>query len=99
MNERATIECVAAGLRRMDNPPDYFLCESGGDEYVWGKSKICGIPVLHGGIITNTTVDLVVPFIPVWKLPGDYIVDQSQFNRGYAEMDEGYVTRRADDAS
>lgn len=72
-------EQIAAGLRRMKTAP-YFLLYCGNEDV---PSAICGILVIHGSLISNTTTDLDIPWIPLWLSPGDYILERKRFNEGY----------------
>ena len=78
------IEQIASGLRQMKTSPHYLLyC---GDNYV--PDLVCGIPVLHGSLVLNTTTDLNIPWIPLWSQPGDYVLERKRFNSGYEARED-----------
>jgi hypothetical protein len=77
-------EKVAGGIRSMGKAPDAFLY-SNEELYCWDEDYILGIPVFHSALIANTMTDDHVPFIPMWKKEGDYVVDRAKFNSGYSE--------------
>jgi hypothetical protein len=69
MEKKQIIEKVAAGLRSMTTPPDYFVIIENEDVY-WDEDTICNIPVLHTGcyaISFHPWSDTECPFIPMWK--------------------------------
>uniref|UniRef100_A0A6H1ZSG0 Uncharacterized protein n=2 Tax=viral metagenome TaxID=1070528 RepID=A0A6H1ZSG0_9ZZZZ len=84
MDKNKIIKSVAGGLRRMDTKPDYFLF-CGEDEWCWDEEKILEIPVLHSYCVRNTMTDADVPFIPLWNVEKDHMMDRADFNRGYEE--------------
>ena len=78
-------EQVAAGLRRMRTTPD-FLLYCGGEEDL--AKEICGSPVIYSALVSNTTSDLDIPWIPLWSAAGDYILERKRFNEGYEALEE-----------
>jgi len=82
MNYTEIKERVAAGVRGMKEPPNAFLfvpTATGVEEI----SEIAGIPIFYTPFIYNTTIDDDVPFIPLWKEPGDHILDVRAFNNRF----------------
>ena len=79
--EKQYIEKVAAGIRAMKHTPDAFLCCL--DDPAWDKPSICEIPVFHSVFVQNTMTDEDVPFIPIWRKSGDYVIDRKRFNEHY----------------
>ena len=84
---RDMVQTVAAGVRRMNNPPDAFLYTKD-DEFCFDQEKICGFPVYHTALVMNNMTEDEVPFIPLWKEDGDYITDRARFNKAYLEYKE-----------
>jgi len=92
MTHSELIEKVAAGLRRMAKPPDYFLLVGApvdDDPYgiAWTVDGVCGIPTVNSAFINNTMTDVDIPFIPVWNDIGiwDAMSECTQFNKGFEE--------------
>jgi hypothetical protein len=76
-------EKVARGLQKMEKKPDAFLfAKDDGD--VWDEPTILGIPVFHTVFVDNVMTDDEIPFIPLWRSDGDYIIDRKRFNDGFS---------------
>ena len=87
MEMREIFGKVAAGLRRMDNKPDFLLFIVQ-EEWVWDTEKICNIPVYHCSypyINFKPYSDTECPFIPCWFKPVPTNGDLYNFARGYYE--------------
>jgi len=84
---RIIIEKIAAGLRRMGKPPDYFVFI--GTEEDWDRSVVCGISVIYCPyqfLMFRPYSDEDCPFIPCWKnteQKNEY--DVYKFGKGYYE--------------
>jgi hypothetical protein len=73
---------IASGLRQMKTTPDFLLyCGDDIDQ----PRQIAGIRVIYGGLVSNTSTDLDIPWIPLWSCPGDYVLERKRFNSGYEE--------------
>lgn len=85
MDKKQMIEKVAAGLRRMNTKPDYFLwLLSLSGDYVWDEEQICGITVIYTSS-SLTTSESDCPFHPCWKNEKDYILEVSRFKIGFED--------------
>jgi len=92
MDRNIIIDKVAAGLRRMETPPDCFVFLSSGDEdedekWTWDEETILGIPVLHCSfqfLKFRPYSDTDCPFLPVYKMKG-HKDETYHFARGYYE--------------
>ena len=82
---------TAAGLRRMQNSPDFLLFCGADITWTWDEKEICGISVLYSCFIQNRMTDADVPFIPLWHNPkhGQDSMDRKRFNEGYEEYSDG----------
>lgn len=84
------IERVAAGLRKMNNTPDYMLYVDGKNESgdTWDADTICGIPVLHSWINVNSGYDGDDYFFhPIFnKERTETQMDIYYFQKGFKEL-------------
>jgi hypothetical protein len=86
ITQREIIERVAAGLRKMDIAPDYFLCL---DECM-DEGELLGIPLIFASpLLIHTSVEdsltVECPYIPVYKDRKDHSMDVHYFFDGYEE--------------
>ena len=82
--KRFLIEHIAAGLRQLKEPPDFFIfqeCTRRPD----GLESVCGIPVLYTYWLINAKTKGNVPVLPLWKNPGRYVSELAKFNAGYSD--------------
>ena len=77
---------IAAGLRALEKAPVALLSTE--ENEVRGIIKVCGIPVFHSALISNTMTDDHVPFIPMWGDDSDHVIARAKFNSAFAIEDE-----------
>ena len=81
-------EQIASGLRQMKTTPEMLLyCGDCGDG-IEIPSQVRGIFVVHSSLVSNTTTDLDIPWIPVWFEWEDYILERKRFNEGYEALED-----------
>jgi hypothetical protein len=82
---RELIERVAAGLRRMDNKPDFLLYLKDDVDL----ERICDIQLLFGdGLLVHLSGDADNAdcyFLPIWKDNKNHFMDTFHFFKGYEE--------------
>ena len=91
MKIREFIQRTAAGLRNMDNPPDFLMISA---EHVfendWEEDSLCGIPIIKGFIpIHEGYGGDYYPITPCFKsLPkGKVFSEVALFQRGFYNYD------------
>lgn len=89
MNKHDFIESTAAGLRKMDVPPDFLLViVDRFDDCMFDDLSICGIPVIKSYISVNEGYSgFDYPIIPCFKtLDATEIYSQViHFQRGFSD--------------
>lgn len=83
---KQVVEKVAAGLRCMNEKPDYFVFIPNG-AWTWDLSEILGIPVIHCRwqfLNFRPYSDIDCPFLPCWREEKE-CESTYQFGRGYCE--------------
>jgi len=81
------IECVAAGLRKMDLKPDYFvLIVNQFPDWCIDTGKVLGISAIKTHVFQNTGyAGLIYPIIPGWIDLAEEIVEEQVvlFQKGF----------------
>ena len=89
MTKEELIKQVAAGLRRMDDKPDFLLYI--GDKFTFDNNEfdydaICGIPVLYSfAYLSGKPEDIDCDILPIWKDAKNHLSDVFSFWRGFDE--------------
>jgi len=88
MKKELLIEKVAAGLRKMEAKPDYFLFIDQMEIFTWDEDSICGIPVIHTHMTVNPGYDGdQFSFHPCWNKESiNSIMQVHYFQKGFTEM-------------
>jgi len=83
MDKYEVIEKIAAGLRQLDNKPDYLLCIC--DDGWIDQPTICDIPVIYTMEMSDSLYAAHdCDFIPCWIDPSVDFNQVYDFIRGYS---------------
>ncbi len=83
MNNKELIERIAAGLRQIKTPPDFFLFIE--NHSLLELNMICGIPILFSCFINKKYLYDQIPVLPMWKKEKNYSIIMKEFRKGFLE--------------